>query len=115
LSGDPIQPESIYILDKASSLQHNTRCEDTITCWGDEEFPVLLARVAREGLVNIAKKLRTLVENPHRTLNSKKIAVTISIGTTLAYPEDNLDSFLNRANQDIYRNKFARRNYMSTD
>jgi GGDEF domain-containing protein len=65
--------------------------------------------------VNIAKKLRTLIENSHLTLDGNEISVIISIGTTLTYPEDNLDSFLNRANQDMYRNKLARRNYMSTD
>ncbi|HEY5270633.1 MAG TPA: diguanylate cyclase [Anaerolineales bacterium] len=99
----------------ANTLQHNIRNEDTLARWGGEEFIVLLNGIDRKGLANTAEKLRTLVENSHLTLDGKVIAVTISIGTTLARLEDNLDTFLHRADQNMYHSKLAGRNQVSTD
>lgn len=81
----------------AKTLQHDIRGEDSLGRWGGEEFVVLLEDVNREGLSNIAEKLRTLVENSHLSVDGKEIAVTISIWITLTHQDDNVDTFLKRA------------------
>ncbi len=82
---------------------------------GGEAFIVLLEDIDREDLSNIAEKLRTLVENSHFTVGGKEVAVTISIGTTLAHQDDNVDSFLKRTDQNMYQSKLAGRNRVTMD
>ncbi len=99
----------------ANTLHNNIRPEDTLGRWGGEEFIVLLTTIDCEDLANTAKKLRTLVENSHLTVDGKEISVTISVGTTLARMEDNLNTLLHRADQNMYRSKLAGRNRVTTD
>ena len=99
----------------ANTIQHNIRNEDTLARWGGEEFIVLLTGIDQASLVNTAEKPCTLVENSHLTVDGKEISVTISIGTTLARLEDDLNTFLIRADQNMYRSKLAGRNRVTTD
>lgn len=99
----------------ANTLYHNLRSDDSLARWGGEEFIVLLIGVDKQGLANTAEKLRTLVENSHLTVDEKEIAVTTSIGATLARPEDDLNSFMGRADQNMYRSKLAGRNRVTMD
>jgi diguanylate cyclase (GGDEF)-like protein/PAS domain S-box-containing protein len=99
----------------ASTLKHNLRGDDAVARWGGEEFIALLAGVDRDGLLNAAEKLRTLVESSPILVGKKAIPLTISVGATLLRLEDDPASLLRRADQYMYASKNGGRNRVTID
>jgi diguanylate cyclase (GGDEF)-like protein/PAS domain S-box-containing protein len=99
----------------ANTLSMNVRGEDVVARWGGEEFIVLLADVDAVVMEKVAEKLRALIEKSCLTLNDQDISVTISIGATLVRTEDNIDSIIRRADQNMYRSKQNGRNRVTMD
>ena len=99
----------------ARTLQRNVRNDDTLARWGGEEFVALLPGIDHKGLEAVAEKLRALVENSHLTVGGKELGVTISIGATLARLDDTPESFVQRADQNMYKSKLAGRNRITSD
>jgi diguanylate cyclase (GGDEF)-like protein len=83
--------------------------------WGGEEFIALLAGVDRDGLLNAAEKLRTLVESSPVLVSKKAIPLTISVGATMLRLEDDPASLLRRADQHMYASKNGGRNRVTID
>jgi diguanylate cyclase (GGDEF)-like protein/PAS domain S-box-containing protein len=99
----------------ASTLNHNLRGDDAVARWGGEEFIALLAGVDRDGLLNAAEKLRTLVESSPVLVGKKAIPLTISVGATMLRLEDDPASLLRRADQYMYASKNGGRNRVTID
>jgi two-component system, cell cycle response regulator len=95
----------------AITLRHNLRVEDAIARWGGEEFVALLAGMDYNGLGKMAKKLNTLIAASSLRIDDSNVSVTISVGGTIILPEDDsIQSIINRADQNMYKNKPARPN-----
>jgi diguanylate cyclase (GGDEF)-like protein len=58
----------------------------------------------------IANKVRILVEKSRISRSSNTVKVTVSIGATLANPEDTIDTLFERADKLMYLSKSAGRN-----
>ena len=88
------------------------RATDTLGRWGSEEFIAILHDVTHENAVRmVAEKVRALVEYSTLDVDGEiTLSVTLSIGGTLIRPEDTFDSFVDRADQLMYRSKQAGRN-----
>jgi diguanylate cyclase (GGDEF)-like protein/PAS domain S-box-containing protein len=99
----------------ASTLNHNLRGDDAVARWGGEEFIALLTGVDRDGLLNAAEKLRTLVESSPVLVGKKAIPLTISVGATMLRLEDDPVSLLRRVDQYMYASKNAGRNRVTID
>ncbi len=99
----------------ARTLQHNLRADDAIARWGGEEFLALLHGVDRQTLVNVAEKLRMLLDQSFIHLDNQKIKVTISIGATLLRFEDDVNALVRRADRNMYASKQAGRNRVTFD
>ena len=97
----------------AKSLLKNIRSIDQVGRWGGEEFVVILRNVGRELLMEIAEKLRMLVEKSAFRENGKPISVTLSGGATLARVEDTVQSLVERADLLMYQSKKAGKNSVS--
>ena len=81
----------------ASALLNSARSFDMVGRWGGEEFVAILGNVNEEQLLNIAERLRGVVEETMIPANGKEIKVTVSVGITMTRPEDTLESMMKRA------------------
>ena len=82
------------------------RGEDLFVRSGGEEFLILLPRIDEAGLQQMAEQIRAAVE----ALPADPVAITVSLGTTLVQPEEEINQALARADEWLYRAKRAGRN-----
>jgi diguanylate cyclase (GGDEF)-like protein len=94
----------------ATTLAKNLRSFDFIGRWGGEEFLGILVNVGREQLHHVASNLRSLVESSILTAGDQMVNVNVSIGATMAEPEDSLESLIRRADKLMYQSKSEGRN-----
>jgi two-component system cell cycle response regulator len=97
----------------ATRLSGNLRRVDMVARMGGEEFLVLLPNTAMKRALQIAERLRRLIEEEPFKLNANKINqdITISIGVSKLSKRHNYASDLvNSADQALYRAKELGRN-----
>ena len=92
----------------AGTIEGSLRTFDVATRWGGEEFLVIVANVDATALLRIADRIRSLVSKTEvSTGTGDEVAVTISIGATLAKEGDTVDSLVSRADRFMYEGKRA--------
>ena len=90
------------LIEVANRLRANLRGTDIVGRWGGEEFVVLLRYCALGDALGAAEKLRRqIAEAPFERL----CTVTVSVGATQLQPEDDLNSWLGRADAALYEAK----------
>ncbi|MFQ2270523.1 sensor domain-containing diguanylate cyclase [Aeromonas enteropelogenes] len=82
------------------------RSEDLFVRSGGEEFLILLPRLDELALSRIAERIRAAVA----ALEADPTALTVSLGTTLIRPGEDINLALARADEWLYRAKRAGRN-----
>jgi diguanylate cyclase (GGDEF)-like protein len=105
LTGDEV------LANLAAILKRSVRNVDFVARYGGEEFVVVLVETPAEAALQIAERIRALVETPRLGAANKLISVTVSLGVTDsrdgdARPED----VLARADRAMYEAKHAGRN-----
>ena len=80
---------------------------DILCRWGGEEFTLLLVGSNIEDGVKICEKIRVQVQN-HPFIQDRQ--VTVSMGITHYLPNDNLETFVARADNALYLAKRTGRN-----
>ena len=103
----------IVLVELSSLIQENIRNSDSLFRMGGEEFVVLFPNTSLKIAVEIAEKLRTLVEKNIHTLTEK--AITISIGITQIGENDTEDSLYRRVDKLLYVSKRTGKNKVSSD
>ncbi|MHB9132294.1 MAG: sensor domain-containing diguanylate cyclase [Armatimonadota bacterium] len=99
----------------ANTLAASTRSFDLIGRWGGEEFVAVISNADAAQVEAVAQRYRALVEQSFLMVGEAQMRVTVSIGGTLAYPGDDIDSLIKRADQLMYRSKELGRNCVSLD
>ena len=97
------------------TLSSNSRPFDVCARWGGEEFLSVLQNVSHQNLYSIANRFRSLVEHSHCAWKEERIRVTVSIGATLARPNDSVRSILRRVDALMYESKKAGKNLLTVD
>lgn len=97
----------------ANTLVKNARLFDHVGRWGGEEFLSIIINVNKNQLYSIANRFRLLIEQSAFTIKSDFIRVTVSIGGTIADPNDTVDKIIERADQQMYQSKISGRNCVS--
>lgn len=93
------------------TFMKNCRSFDLTGRWGGEEFVCVLANLDNaEQLRAIANRIRALVESSWISVESGQIKVTVSMGVTMAQPEDTLETLIERADRLMYEGKLQGRN-----
>ena len=82
------------------------RSEDLFVRSGGEEFLILLPRLDELTLLRIAERIRAAVA----ALAADPVTLTVSLGTTLVRPGEDINLALARADEWLYRAKRAGRN-----
>jgi len=96
----------------AEALRNASRDSDNIARWGGEEFVVITRESLRENLLKYAEKLRKAIASMvvYTDNDSKPVSITISIGATLAKPDEDFEDSFDRADTALYRSKKNGRN-----
>lgn len=97
----------------AGTLSANSRPFDLYGRWGGEEFVGVARNVTPANLKQMGQRLRRLVEKSFLLVAGERLRVTISLGATMALPEDSLHSLLQRADMLMYQSKRAGRNRLT--
>lgn len=92
----------------ARQVEDSLRGCDHLGRWGGEEFIVLARHAELNSLMGLAERLRTLVANLN--VNGLNSPLTVSIGVAIWQPEDSGKTLIARADQAMYRAKYAGRN-----
>ena len=92
------------------SIAGGLRRGDVAVRWGGEEFLALLPEVDETTLRTIAERVRMLVENSWIQHEGTPVRATISVGATVAKPEEDGPSGVARADALMYESKRAGRN-----
>lgn len=87
------------------ALELSSRPFDLVGRWGGEEFLAVIPNVDQKALGAVAQRYRMLVANCALYREGEPLRATISLGATLAQPDDNPDSLLARADQLMYHSK----------
>jgi diguanylate cyclase (GGDEF)-like protein/PAS domain S-box-containing protein len=95
----------------AQTLVKNCRSFDLVGRWGGEEFLCVISKLKDpDQIMNIAERLRALVESAWVSLPGCSLHVTISLGVTLARLPDTPETLIKRAEGLMHRSKAAGRN-----
>lgn len=99
----------------ATTLLKSLRPFDFLGRWGGEEFLALLVNVDEPQLQSVAERSRLLVANSTVPVEDDDIRVTVSIGATLARPQDSPRQLVRRADRLLYQSKRAGRNLVTVE
>ena len=99
----------------SKTLQKGTRSNDTLARYGGEEFVIILPNTTSEESLELAQKIRVMIENtPLPREESKDIKYTVSIGVAqTSLKIDTLDELTRCADIALYKAKESGRNNVS--
>lgn len=95
------------LVEMCSKIKSQLRANDLLGRWGGEEFIVICDNLNKDGLIQVAEKIRKVVE---QTQFHKSITITISLGMTIAKDEDTINSLTKRADDGLYQSKRGGKN-----
>ena len=106
--GHDIGDEVLKMISR--TLAVNLRGPDALCRWGGEEFLSIVSHLGRpEQLMtaplSASQKLLALVKHSSFASGDQSIHVTVSIGATMARPDDTIDTIVKRADQLMYQSK----------
>jgi diguanylate cyclase (GGDEF)-like protein len=88
---------------------------DTAYRYGGEEFTILLPETTAEEARTVAERIRAEIERDKFTpISGKETNITISIGVTEYFKNEDLSEFVQRADRAMYLSKKNGRNRVSS-
>lgn len=101
------QAGDYVLIDMTRRISANLRSSDALARWGGEEFVVVMRHCTIADAIPLAEKIRALIaDTPFVDVGT----VTVSIGAAELQPDDDLSSWLHRADRAMYDAKAAGRN-----
>jgi diguanylate cyclase (GGDEF)-like protein len=96
----------------AQQCQNSMRSTDIFARYGGEEFICLLPEQTEKGAVELAERIRQLLEQTEVTYEAHRLRVTASFGLALIETESSLtlEQMIDRADQALYQSKRDGRN-----
>jgi len=94
----------------AKTISNILRRNDSIARWGGEEFVMILPNVDEAVLRDVAERIRLFIPKSYITVQGTPVAVTASIGATLAVSSDSPASLIERSDRLMYESKESGKN-----
>lgn len=94
----------------ANVFKNSSRNKDVIGRWGGEEFLGVFENIEKKKFLEIAERIRMLIENSQVDLGDEKIKVTVSIGVAIAKEGEKIETVIRRADEALYLAKKKGRN-----
>ena len=106
LAGDHV------LREMSSRLRDVIRAEELLARYGGEEFVAVLPESTREQALNVAERLRSLVEGEPFVFDGESLSVTISLGVAAVEGGEAIEpaEIIGKADQKLYEAKNAGRN-----
>lgn len=99
----------------AKTLTGVLRGMDKLSRWDGAEFVALVPGVDAPTFHKIAERMRRLVESSSLSTPDGMLRVTVSVGGSMAQPDDTLESLMVRAGAMVHLSKCAGRNRTTLD
>ena len=97
----------------ANTFTANSRAFDVYGRWGGEEFVGVIRSIDAEDLAALGNRMRVLINQSFLMHDEARLGVSISLGATVAKPDDTAESLIKRADQLLYRSKKEGRNRLT--
>jgi diguanylate cyclase (GGDEF)-like protein len=109
LAGDAV------LVNLAAALTHAVRDEDVVARFGGEEIAIILRAIPLERAVQLAERLRKLIESTITDHNGVELRTTASIGaaTFPNTPAERVEDLIEAADRALYKSKDKGRNRVS--
>ena len=86
----------------AAAVSKSVRSHDSyLFRWGGDEFLLIVSNVNGNQLFDLSERIRKLVFNTSFPLTR----ISISLGATLATPEDTVETLIGRVDENLYKSK----------
>jgi len=98
--------------DVAAAVRTNVRREDLFARYGGEEFALILVETTHQGAVELAERIRKLVEKRAFTYEGRQYHLTISIGVSSTSGHESISAtdLIKSADENLYKAKNTGRN-----
>jgi diguanylate cyclase (GGDEF)-like protein/PAS domain S-box-containing protein len=94
------------LLEVAKTLKGTLRPTDIVGRWGGDEFIAIVHHVSNDILMHLAERCCAMVAQVSiPTSDGVPVSASVSIGGTLALPDDTAETLIQRADQLMYHNK----------
>jgi diguanylate cyclase (GGDEF)-like protein len=100
----------ITLASSAKWIKENLRDSDIFFRYGGEEFVILLSDTDAHGAQLLAERIRTSIERHTIAYGMETIRITASLGISTLHADDNIESFVRRADEAMYAAKNRGRN-----
>lgn len=94
----------------SATISGNLRKEDVCARWGGEEFLILLPETDREMAMEVAERLRGLIEGLKLDVGGTLMRISASFGVSVCAQCEDVDDCIRRADDALYRAKKDGRN-----
>lgn len=91
-------------------LSNHFRKSDLCFRYGGEEFLIILDESDALHAMQVAERIRKLIESTHFEVNNERIPMSISLGQASFHYDESLDSLIQRADKALYKAKSEGRN-----
>jgi len=105
----------LFLIAIGTTLLNCLRLHDVIGRWGGDEFLAVLPNVGPSDLSEVAERYRLLVQETILPIGEKKLHVTVSVGGTVATPEDTVETLVTSADFLMYNSKTTGKNRVTLD
>lgn len=99
----------------AKSIKHIIKKNDLFGRWGGEEFVGVFEINNDFEAVLIAEKIRMLISRSEIIYKKESLAITASIGVTIAKEDDTIETLIKRADLLMYQSKQKNKNCVTSD
>lgn len=99
-----------YIATMGDLLRRTCRREDVVGRFGGDEFVVLLPGAGMEQAMAVANRIRATARDTSVPEMGRHVRLAVSIGVTVASPDDTVDGMLDRADRALRHAKQSGRN-----
>ena len=97
----------------ANTFVANSRAFDVYGRWGGEEFVGVIRSIDAEDLAALGNRMRVLINQSFLMHDEARLGVSISLGATVAHPDDTAESLIKRADHLLYQSKNEGRNRLT--
>jgi diguanylate cyclase (GGDEF)-like protein len=104
----------IILKSLAEDIDRTIRENDSVARWGGEEFLILMPATSEVQAVEVAERVRRMIETGRYESDYISVPVTVTVGVTVIRPDDTPESLFKRTDMALYFGKRKSRNCVTS-
>jgi len=104
----------IILKSLAEDISKTIRPNDSVARWGGEEFLILMPETDDSRAVELAERVRVVIETGRYEGDVVSVPVTVTIGVTVIRPDETAESLFKRTDMALYHGKRKSRNCVTS-